>query len=97
MDVMSLRLSEQEQKYIVKWAKQEKTDKSQAARELIDYGWKFALLECYREGKISLELLAKELGMTVSESMDFVAAHGISLKLDYDDYCQSLEALRKAF
>lgn len=71
MDVMSLRLSEQEQKYIVKWARQEKTDKSHAVRELINYGWKFALLERYRQGKTSLALLAKELNLTILRGHGF--------------------------
>ena len=94
---MSLRLTLEEQKHILKWAKQEKTDKSQAARELMEYGWKFVLLERYRTGKISLELLAKELNMTFSEAMDFVAEYGGTMRLDYDDYLQGLKSLRETF
>ena len=94
---MSLRLTSQEQKYIFKWAKQEKIDKSNAARELLEYGWRFALLERYRRGKLSLELLAKELDVCVSEAMDFIAEHGAAGQLDYDEYVQSREALKKIF
>jgi predicted HTH domain antitoxin len=95
MNVMSLRLSPEEQRHILKWAKQQKKDKSQAARELLEYGWRFALLEAYRRGKLSLELLAKELGVPVSEAMDFLASYGASAHLDYDDYLQGVERLRK--
>lgn len=97
MTVMSFRLTDQEEKFILKWARQEKTDKSNAARELLEYGWKFVLLECFRSGKLSLELLVKELGLPISETMDFVTSHGVVSPLDYDDYLQSLENLKKEF
>lgn len=97
MTVMSLRLTDQEQNYILKWAKQEKIDKSNAVRELLEYGWKFVLLEQFREGKVSLEVLAKELDITVSEAMDFLAEYGAAGHLDYDDYIYSKEALKEVF
>ncbi len=91
---MSLRLNETEHKHILKWAKHGKKDKSQAARELLEYGWKFALLEYYRHGKASLGVLSKELNMPISEVMDFLAEHGAWEHLNHDDYLQSLDALR---
>ncbi len=97
MNVMSLRLSPEEQKHLMRWAKEEKKDKSQAARELMEYGWKFAFLERYRQGKISLEILAKELKLSVLEAMDFLGEHGAATALDYDTYLQGLENLRKSW
>jgi predicted HTH domain antitoxin len=97
MSVLSLRLNTQESRHILVWAKQGKKDKSQAARELLEYGWKFALLEQYRQGKISLGLAAKEMGVSVLEAMDFLAEHSASTQLDYGDYLQSLENVREAF
>ena len=97
MTVMSLRITENEKIHILKWAKQEGVDKSNAVRELLEYGWKFVLLERFRHGKISLEFLAEELNITVSEAMDFVAEYGAASSLDYDDYIQSKEAIAKVF
>ena len=44
MNVMGLRLNPEERKHILQWAKQQKKDKSQAAWELLAYGWRFALM-----------------------------------------------------
>ena len=95
MNVMSLRLNPEERRHILQWAKQQKKDKSQAARELLAYGWRFALLEAYRAGKISLGLFAKALNVPVSEAMDFLASYGVASHLDYDDYLQGIDRLRK--
>lgn len=96
MNVMSLRLNVSERKHILKWAKQAKKDKSEAARQLLEYGWKFALLENYRQKKISLGRLAQELDISVPEAMDFLAQHGVQAHLDYGDYLESLEFLDNA-
>ena len=97
MTTMSVRLNPEERNHILKWARQEGKDKSQAARELLEYGWKFALLERYHQGKISLGVFAKESGFSVSEAMDFLTAHGASVRLDTEDYLQALENTRKLF
>lgn len=97
MSVISLRLNSEEQRHILKWAKREKKDRSQAARDLLDYGWKFSLLERYRAGKISLGSMAGEMSLPLSEAMDFLAAHGSAAHLDYDDYLKGIEQLRRAF
>ncbi len=97
MNVISLRLNAEEQRHILKWAKQGKKDRSQAARELLEYGWRFLLLERYRHGKISLGRLAAELDIPVSEAMDFLAEQGVAVHLDHDDYMSSIDALRKAW
>lgn len=96
MNVMSLRLSAEERKHILKWAKQGKTDKSQAARELLEYGWKFALLESYRQKKMSLGRLAEELSVSILEAMDLLAQHGIQSYVDYGDTLEGLENLQRA-
>jgi predicted HTH domain antitoxin len=70
-------------------------DKSSAARELMEYGWTFALLEQYRTGKLSLGRLAEELDLSVSETMDLLAAHGVHSTLSEDDFLTGLEHLRK--
>jgi hypothetical protein len=95
MNVMSLRLSSEELSWIAKWAKQERKEKSEAARKLLKFGWMFACLERYREGKISLGRLAREWRVPVVEVMDFLSKHGVSSNLTDEDYLQSVESLRK--
>ena len=95
MNVMSIRLNPKEQKWILKWAKQERKEKSEALRELLAFGWKFALLERYRTGKISLGRLARELNIPITETMDFLVQHGVNANLDYDHYLEGIAYLRK--
>lgn len=96
MNVMSIRLSPDEQRRIQKWAKQERKEKSEALRELLEYGWRFVLLDRYRQGRISLGRLAKELNVSIVEAMDFLVQHGVNANLDYEDYLEGIGYLRKA-
>lgn len=96
MTTLSLRVPSAVVQKLAKWAKMGKTkDKSSAARELMEYGWTFALLEQHRTGKLSLGRLAVELDLSVSETMDLLAAHGVHSTLSEDDVLTGLEYLRK--
>lgn len=51
-------------------------------------------LKRYKEDKISLETLAKELELSVSETIDLLAEYGVISPISYDDYLEGLETLR---
>lgn len=95
MAILSIRVPYEVDQKLVKWAKMEKKDKSTAARELMEYGWTFVLLEQYRGGKISIGKLAQELKLAISETMDLVVRYGIQVHLDYEDYLTGLRNIRK--
>lgn len=98
MMTFSFRFPDDVAQKLFKWAKMDKKkDKSTAARELVEYGWIFVLLERYREGRMSLGSLAQELDLSLSETMDFLTRHGLRSPLDYSDYLSSLENVRKVF
>lgn len=97
MTTLSLRLPESVFQKLVKWARLAHKDKSSAARELMECGWRFVLLEAYRDGKLSLGALAQELGSSVSETMDLLAQHGLSARVGYDDYLQSLKHVKRVW
>ena len=59
-------------------------------------GLKFKMLLAYREGKASLSKLGITLGMSLSETIDFLAMFGIEAPISYDDHLAGLEAARKA-
>lgn len=94
MNVLSVRLDKEELGHIRALAKRESLDQSQVARELINQGWKFYLLCRYKEGKLSLGSLAKELDMPLSLTIDFLEKLGISAPLEYEDYLQGLDVLK---
>ena len=96
MNVISLRLGKEEQKHIENLSKEEKKDKSAVARELLNYGWTFYWLKCYRMGKVSLGKLSKKLSLSLSETLDFLAELGIESPLEYSDYLEGFNNLRLA-
>lgn len=94
MSVISLRLKEREIKRINELSKTGHKDKSTVARELIDYGWEFLMIKLYKEGKLSLSVLAEKLELSVSEAIDLLSEFGIESPLDYDDYLKGFEAFK---
>lgn len=76
-------------------AEAEKEDLSTAVRDLIGRGRVFLGLERYRLGTASLGKAAELAGVSVSEMMDLLAAHGIPADLGVEDYRESLLALRE--
>ena len=97
MPVMSVRLSEKEAKLIQALAKEEEKEKSSEARELMMDGVKYKMLLAYKQGKASIGMLSKKLGITLSEALDLLASLGIPAPIKYDDYLEGLETSRKLF
>jgi hypothetical protein len=95
MSVLSLRLSKKEAERIKEIAMKENKNKGEAARSLLSYGWFFFNIRRYKEGKISLETLAKELDLSISETIDLLAEYGITSHISYDDYLEGLETLKQ--
>ncbi len=96
MPVMSVRLSEQELKRLKTLAKEQNKEKSSVARELLMDGLKYKMLLAYKEGKVSLSKLSKNLGMSLSEAIDLLSLFGLQSPISYDDYLQGAETARKA-
>jgi predicted HTH domain antitoxin len=90
-DVISFRFREHELNHINKLSEEEKTDKTSAARELIEYGWTYYILTQYKKGKISLESAARELQMALTDLIDLLADFGIQSPITYEDYLEGLE------
>ena len=95
MTVMSLRLSKKEIDRIKEIATKENKKKGEAARSLLYYGWFFFNLKRYKEGRISLESLAKQLDLSVTETIDLLVEYGVPSSISYDDYLEGLETLRQ--
>ena len=56
---------------------------------------KIKVLLAYKQGKISVGVLAEKLGLTISEAIDFLGSLGVSSPISYDDYLQGWETARK--
>jgi len=86
MGVVSLRLKDRDLERLDELSKLERKDRSTMARELLEHGWEFLMLRYYKEGKLSLEGLAKKLNMSISEAVDLLAELGIEAPIGFEDY-----------
>lgn len=94
--VISLRLDPKQLERVQELAKEERKEKSELARELIDYGLTLKMLKLYRQGKVSLGYVAEKLSLSVGEVLDLLAEFGIESPIDFEDYLQGFETLRRS-
>lgn len=92
---VSIRMEADDYDFLRNLAEADKEDVSTALRDLVARGRVLLGLERYRDGKASLSKAAEIAGLSVSEMMDALAAHGISSDLRVDDYRESLRTLRE--
>lgn len=90
-EIVSFRFRPHELGHINKLSFVKSTDKTSAARELIEYGWTFYILKQYKDGKMSFERSAKELHMPMSDFIDLLADIGIPSPITYEDYLEGLK------
>ncbi len=90
-EIVSFRFKPHELEHIHQLSTTKKTDRTTAARELIEYGWIYYVLKQYKEGKLSLERTAKELHMSLSDLLDLLADFGIKSPIQYEDYLEGLK------
>ena len=95
--VVTLRLKERELGFIEVLSKKENEDRSSAARKLIDYGWMYFILKNYKDGKLSIGKAAKELNLTITETIELLADLGIKSPISYEDYLEGHGNLKGAF
>jgi len=94
MGVISLRLKDRDVERLKELSRMEHKEKSAIARELLEYGWDFLMLRYYKEGKLSLEGLAKKLDISMSEAIDLLAEVGIKAPIEFEDYLKGFEAFK---
>ena len=97
MGVISMRLKDRDLERLEELSKIEHKDKSTIARELLEYGWEFLMFKYYREGKLSLEGLAKKLDISISEVIDHLAEQGIESPIEFEDYLKGFEVFKEKF
>ncbi|MFB6100702.1 MAG: hypothetical protein ABEK16_05515 [Candidatus Nanohalobium sp.] len=96
-DVVSFRLSEKEKETIENIASEENKDKSEVARQLIDYGETFRALKKYRKGEISVGKMASELDITITEAMSMLTELGIDSGITQEDQIEAKENLQEVW
>jgi len=94
---LSIRMNEDDYKFLSCLAKEEREDISKKARELLDLGRVMLAIEKYKKSEASIEKAAKIAGVSVSSMMEVLKKYGVEANLEYEDYLKGLKNLRKVW
>lgn len=94
---LSIRIDDDDYKFLSALAKEERGDMSSAVRELVDLGRVMLAVDRYKNGEASLEKAAKLAGVSLSKMMDILAEYGVVANLTHEDYLKSLKTVRKVW
>lgn len=94
---LSIRIDEDDYRFLAAMAEEEKEDVSKAVRELVELGRLHLAMEKYRSSEASLEKSARIAGVSVSRMMDLLRDFGIEANLELEDYRASLNTARSLF
>jgi len=72
-----------------------KEKRSEVVRTLVESGRKHKAVELYKMKKVSLGLGAKLADVTLSEFIDLLKEHNVSLNLEKEDVEKALKTARK--
>ncbi|MCX6998635.1 MAG: hypothetical protein NTV49_16515 [Kiritimatiellaeota bacterium] len=73
----------------------ERIEESTAMRKLLRMGYDLYVAEQYRAGRISLRVMARRMGKSLSEALDLLQRMGIAGNVTADDALQSLKSLER--
>ena len=94
---LSIRVDDNDYKFLSHLAKEEKEDVSKAVRELVDLGRVMLAIEKYKKSEASVEKAAKIAGVSISKMMDIFRDYGVEANLEHEDYLASLKSMRKVW
>jgi predicted HTH domain antitoxin len=92
---LSIRLKDDDYKFLSVLAKEEKEDVSKAARELVDRGRIMLAIEKYKKSEASIEKSARIAGVSISKMLEIFKEYGVEANLEYEDYLRGLKNLKK--
>jgi predicted HTH domain antitoxin len=94
---MSIRMDEENYKFLNRLAKDEKADVSKAVRDVVSRGRIMLAMERYKKGKNSLGGAAELAGVSVADMIALLSEYGVKSNLRKDDYLEGLANLKKAW
>lgn len=94
---LSIRINDDDYKFLLSLAKEERGDMSTAVRELVDLGRIMLAVEKCKRSEASLERAARLAGVSLSKMMDLLGEYGVEANLDHEDYLKGLKTIRKVW
>ncbi|MBI3605788.1 MAG: UPF0175 family protein [Nitrospirae bacterium] len=95
--ILSIRINDDDFKFLSSLAKEEKEDVSKTVRELVDLGRVLLAIDKYKKSEASLEKASKIAGVSISKMIDLFKEYGVEANLETEDYLTSLKTLRKVW
>ena len=92
---LSIRIDDEDYRFLSTLAKEEKEDVSKKVRELVDLGRVMLAIEKYQKSEASIEKAARIAGVSIAKMIDILRKHGIEANLEYEDYLKGLKSLRR--
>lgn len=92
---ISIRMDDEDYRFLSVLAKEEREDVSKKVRELVDLGRVMLAIEKYKKSEASIEGAARIAGVSVSKMMDILHEHNVEMNLQHEDYLRGLDSLRK--
>jgi predicted HTH domain antitoxin len=94
---LSIRVNDEDYRFLSALAREEKEDVSKKVRELVDFGRVMLAIEKYRKSEASIEKSARIAGVSISKMIEILKEHGVEANLEYEDYREGLKLLRKVW
>ena len=94
---LSIRMDNDDYRFLSTLAKEEKEDISKAVRELVDLGRVMLAIGKYKKSEASIEKAAKIAGVPISKMIDIFREYGVEANLDYEDYLTGLKTIRRVW
>jgi predicted HTH domain antitoxin len=94
---MSIRMDRDNYEFLNAISREERSDLSKAVRDLVTRGRVLLAVEKYRKGEASLGKAAQIAGLPVGQMMTLLGEFAVRVKIDQEDYRQSLENLAKVW
>lgn len=94
---LSIRIDEEDYRFLLDLAKKEREDVSKKVRELVDLGRIMLAIEKYKKSEASIEKASRIAGVSISRMLDICKEHGVETNLEYEDYRAGIKSLRNVW
>ena len=94
---MSIRMDQDNYRFLRDITKEERSDLSKAVRDLVTRGRVMLAVERYKKGDASLGRAAELAGLPLGQMMTMLAEFGVESRLEKEDYLQGLRTLQKVW
>ena len=94
---MSIRMDRENFEFLNELTKEQRSDLSKAARDMVTRDRILLAVERYKKGEASLGRAAELAGVPLGRMMTILTEFGVESRIEDEDYLQGLAALRKAW